>query len=201
MPEGCRLPPGRCRRPELAARGHVARADDPRRPEYRLVSLDPFDAVGIPRRVRHGIALSRADQAGRDQGGRRDGRQVPERAGWLEPSPRSAGAISREGCAKSRRSLHGGECQASGSEGRSRWILRNRAAGAPGPPHREPVGHQPGDPLEVKLRVNPQDNTTRTNALLRPRQPDLPCHATALALRTLFWDTLELYQIAFMERR
>ena len=47
----------------------------------------------------------------------------------------------------------GGECRASGSEGGSRRILRNRAAGPPGAPDREPVGHQPGDPLEVKITV------------------------------------------------
>ncbi len=41
----------------------------------------------------------------------------------------------------------------------------------------------------------------RVNVLLHPGQSRLLCHATALAWGTIFWDTLELYQIAVTERR
>lgn len=46
-----------------------------------------------------------------------------------------------------------------------------------------------------------QDDAGAPNVQLRLIQYDLLCHATALAPYTLFWDTLELYQIAFTERR
>lgn len=183
--------------------GDVARLIS-RCPEPLLVPLAVLRLLagaGHPRSGGGRIARSRSDEAGGDQGHRRHGRQVPKRPRWMEPSACPAGAIRRQGCPGSGWSLDPGEREPSGPAGQSRWLLRHRTAGPSGASHGKSLGEQSGNSKQVKKSFHGRMIMARVNVLLHPGQSRLLCHATALAWGTIFWDTLELYQIAVTERR